>query len=179
MAWALSDKEWDALDRLRFSTGDAAVFRNATIILMSGVGRSKTSIAGDLGISVGTVDNIRQAYRQAGVAGLRPGKPPGCESRATPTYRAALRKTLQTSPRELGYGFSVWSLARLNAHLKKLTQISFSEDQLGRIVHAAGFSFQRPKHTMKGKRDEAAYERAAAKLKTLKKKRSATMPRRS
>ena len=177
MAWTLSDKEWDALDRLRFSTVDAAVFRNATIILMSGVGRSKTSIADDLGISVGTVDNIRKAYRQAGVAGLRPGKPPGCESRATPAYRAALRKTLQTSPLELGYGFSVWSLARLNAHLQKLTQISFSEDQLGRIVHAEGFSFQRPKPTMKGKRDEAAYERAAAKLKTLKKKRSATMPK--
>lgn len=176
MAWTLSDKEWDALDRLRFSTVDVAVFRNATIILMSGTGRSKKSIAEDLGISVGTVDNIRQTYRQKGVAGLRPGKPPGSQSRATPAYRATLRKTLQTSPRELGYGFSGWSLARLNAHLTKVTQISFSEDQLGRIVHAEGFSFQRPKHTMKGKRDEAAYERAAAKLKTLKKKRSATTP---
>lgn len=179
MAWPLSDKEWDALDRLRFSTVDAAVFRNATIILMSGVGRSKASIAGDLGISVGTVDNIRKTYRQRGVAGLRPGKPPGAPSRATPEYRVALKTALQTSPHELGYGFSVWSLARLNAHLKKLTQISFSEDQLGRIVHAEGFSFQRPKHTMKGKRDEAAYQRAAAKLKTLKKKRSATTPKKS
>ena len=179
MAWTLSDKEWEALDKLRFSTVDAAVFRNATIILMSGVGRSKVSIAGDLGISVGTVDHIRQAYRQKGVAGLPPGKPPGVASRATPQYRAALRTALGTPPHELGYGFSVWSLARLNAHLKKLTQISFSEDQLGRIVHAEGFSFQRPKHTLKGKRDEAAYERAAAKLKTLKKKRSATTLRKS
>lgn len=179
MTWTLSDKEWDALDKLRFSTVDVAVFRNATIILMSGAGRSKTSIAGDLGISAGTVDNIRKTYRQEGLAGLRPGKPPGSQSRATPAYRATLRKTLQTSPLELGYGFSVWSLARLNAHLQKLTQISFSEDQLGRIVHAEGFSFQRPKHTMKGKRDEVAYERAAAKLKTLPKKRSATTPTKS
>lgn len=112
---------------------------------------------------------IRRAYRQQGVAGLRPGKPPGLTSRATPEYRAALRNALETSPHERGYGFSVWSLARLNAHLKELTHISFSEDQLGRIVHAEGFSFQRPKHTLKGKRDEAAYERAAAKRKTLKK----------
>jgi hypothetical protein len=37
-AWSLSDKERDALDRLRFSTNDAAVFRNATIILMSATG---------------------------------------------------------------------------------------------------------------------------------------------
>ncbi len=179
MAWSLSDTEWDALDRLRFSTTDAAVFRNATIILMSGARRSKASIAGDLGISEGTVDNIRKAYRLNGVAGLRPGKPPGKVSRATPAYRAALRTALNTAPQELGYGFSVWSLARLNAHLKKLTQVSFSEDQLGRIVHAEGFSFQRPKHTMKGKRDEVAYTRAAAKLKTMKKKRSQTTPKKS
>jgi transposase len=179
MAWTLSDTEWEALDKLRFSTVEAAVFRNATIILMSAVGRSKASIAGDLGISVGTVDNIRKAYRQTGVAGLRPGKPPGARSRATPEYRAALRTALQTPPGELGYGFSVWSLARLNAHVKKLTHVSFSEDQMGRIVHAEGFSFQRPKHTLKGKRDEAAYERAAAQLKSFKKKRSATTPKKS
>ena len=35
-AWSLDDAEWDALDELRFSTSDADVFRNATMILMSG-----------------------------------------------------------------------------------------------------------------------------------------------
>jgi len=42
-------------------------------------------------------------------------------------------------------------------------------------MHQEGFSVQRPKHTMKGKRNEAAYERAAARLRTLKKRPSATM----
>jgi transposase len=73
----------------------------------------------------------------------------------------------------------VWSLARLNAHLEKQTGICFSDDQLGRIVHQAGFSFQRPKHTMKGKRDEAAYVRAASQLRRLKKRPSETTPTRS
>jgi transposase len=98
-------------------------------------------------------------------------KPPGRTSRATPEYRAALREAVQTPPQSLGYGFSVWSLARLGAHVKKETRISFSEDQLGRILHAEGFSVQRPKHTMKGKRDEAAYEKAGRELKRLKKGR--------
>jgi transposase len=172
--WDLSDKEWDAIDALRFSTTDATVFRNATIMLMTGVGRAKPSIAHDLGCSVGTVDNVRKHYRQRGLEGLVPGKPPGRTSRATPEYRSALRTAIHTPPQELGYGFSVWSLARLNAHVKRLTGISFSDDQLGRIVHQEGFSFQRPKHTMKGKRDEAAYEQAAVKLRRLKKKRSGT-----
>lgn len=176
-AWKLSNKEWDALDELRFGTGDATVFRNATIILMSGVGRSKPSIANDLGCSTGTVDLVRHRYREQGLAGLVPGKPPGRTSRATAAYRAALRSALQTPPQELGYGFSVWSLARLNAHLHRQTGISFSDDQLGRILHQEGFSFQRPKHTMKGKRDEVAYVQAAAKLRALKKKPFATPPK--
>lgn len=170
----LSNKEWDALDELRFSTRDAAVFRNATIILMTAAGSSKAGIANDLGCSPGTVDNARKAYRLRGLQGLIPGKPPGRTSRATPEYRAALRTAIRTPPQELGYGFSVWSVARVGAHLAKQTGIHFSDDQLRRILREENFSFQRPKHTMKGKRDEVAYQRAARKLRALKKKRSAT-----
>jgi transposase len=156
---------------LRFSTSDKALFRNATIILMSAAGRSKPEIANVLGCSVGTVDIIRRRYREQGVAGLAKGKPPGRASRATAEYRVALQKAVETPPQSLGYGFSVWSLARLNAHLAKELKVSFSDDQLGRIMHAEGFSVQRPKHTMKGKRDEAAYDQARRELKRLKKGR--------
>jgi transposase len=177
----LTAQQWDELDTVRFSTSDKVVFRNATIILMSDVdvGRTKASIANDLGCSVGTVDLVRGRYRREGLDGLRPKKPTGRPSRATPEYRAALRSALATSPLTLGYGFSVWSIARLNAHLQKTTGIGFSEDQLGRLLHAEGYSFQRPKHTMKGKRDEVAYVKAAKQLTTLKKRRFAPMQQKS
>jgi putative transposase len=175
-AWSLSSEQWDALDEIRFGTTDKTVFRNATIILMSAVGRSKFSIAHDLGCSPATVDTIRKHYREHGVAGMKPRKPPGRPSAATPAYRQALREAVNTPPPSLGYGFSVWSVARLNEHLKKQTKISFSEDQLRRILHEEGFSYQRPKHTMKGKRHEAAFVQAQKELKTLKKKRRVTMP---
>jgi transposase len=167
----LTDKQWDALDALRFSTTEVAVFRNATIILMSDVGRSKVSIAKELGCSPATVDNVRRRFRQQGLAGLVPRKSTGRRSRATPEYRAALRREVQTPPAAFGYGFSVWSVARLNAHLKRQTKISFSEDRLRAILREEGFSFQRPKHTMRGKRDEAAYDKARRELKRLKKGR--------
>jgi transposase len=175
-AWTLTDEQWDALDKVRFSTTDKTVFRNATVILMSAVGRSKVSIAHDLGCCSATVDNIRKHYRQRGVAGLQPRKPPGRTSAATPAYRQALRETVNTPPQTLGYGFSVWSVARLNEHLKKQTKISFSEDQLRRLLHEEGFSYQRPKHTMKGKRNEAAFVQAQKELRALKKKRCAMTP---
>jgi putative transposase len=169
--WKLTDEQWDALDEFRFSTTEVAVFRNATIILLSGAGHSKQSIAADLGCSPATVDNVRRQYREQGLQGLVPRKSTGRRSRATPEYRAALRQVVQTPPPSFGYGFSVWSVARLNQHLKRQTTISFSEDRLRDILHEEGFSFQRPKHTMKGKRDEAAYEKARRQLKRLKKGR--------
>ncbi len=169
--WKVSSKQWDALDELRFSTRDAKVFRNATIILLSAAGNSKPHIAYQLGCSVSTVDNARKAYRRRGVEGLVPRTSPGRPSRATPEYREALCAAVKTPPQTLGYGFSVWSLARLGQHLKQKTGIMLSEDQLGRVLRAEGFSYQRPKHTMKGKRDESAYQRAGRQLKALKKKR--------
>ena len=173
--WKLSSKQWDALDELRFSTREAKVFRNATIILLSAAGNAKPQIAHELGCSTGTVDNARQRYREHGLAGLLPRTSPGRPSRATPAYRLALRQAVQTPPQSLGYGFSVWSLARLSQHLKRKMGIALSEDQLGRVLRAEGFSYQRPKHTMKGKRNEAAYERARRQLKTLKKRPSILM----
>ena len=163
-------QEWEALDRMRFAATEAALFRNVTIILMTAAGRTKTSIARDLGCSPTTVDNIRARYQQHGCEGLRRPKSPGRPSRATPGYRAALRRAVQTPPQQLGYGFSTWSVARLGHHLKRQTGIMFSDDQLERLLHHEGFSVQRPKHTLKGKRDEAAYEQARQELQAMKKK---------
>jgi transposase len=174
--WKLSSKQWDALDELRFSSREAKVFRNATIILLSAAGNSKPQISYELGCSLSTVDNVRKGYRQQGVKGLIPRKSRGRTSRATLEYRKAMREAVQTPPQTLGYGFSVWSLPRLSQHLKRTTGISLSDDQLGRVLRAEGFSYQRPKHTMKGKRDETAYVRARRQLKQLKKKRWSLMP---
>jgi putative transposase len=174
--WDLSEQEWEALDRMRFATTEAALFRNVTIILMTAVGRTKASIASDLGCSPATVENVRQRYRQHGREGLRRIQSPGRPSRATAEYRVALRQAVQTSPQQLGYGFSVWSVARLGQYLKKQTGISVSEDQLGGLLHQEGFSFQRPKHTLKGKRDEVAYEHARQELQVMKKKLSPRRP---
>ena len=169
-AWKLTDQQWNEVDEFRSSARDARVFRNATIILMSSVGRSKSDIAETLGCSSATVDNIRAAYRRQGIVGLTPSSPPGRVSRATPAYRAAMRKAIATHPQDLGYGFSVWSVNRLRQYLKQQTGIELSDDQLRRILHQEGFSFQRPKHTMEGKRDEAEHDRAKVELRDLKKK---------
>jgi transposase len=167
----LTDAQWDELDRVRMGAGSADVFRNCTIILMSAVGRSKVSISNDLGCCTDTVARVRRLYREGGVKALRPIKPPGRPGRATLAFIAQMKQAVQTNPLTLGYGFSTWSAARLAQHLAKVTGIRFSDDQLRRLLHQEGFSVHRPKHTLKGRRDERAYEKAKKSLTRLKKKR--------
>jgi transposase len=166
----LTDEQWEELDRVRFSTTSADVFRNCLIILMSHSKDTIASIAERLGCASDTVTRVRRLYRKGGVSALRPLKPPGRPGRATPQFLRQMKQTVQTNPMTLGYGFSTWSVARLAEHLARVTGLRFSQDQLRRLLHREGFSVQRPKHTMKGKRDEAAYAKAKAELAGLKKK---------
>ena len=165
----LTQAQWDELDRVRFSTPSAKVFRNCLIILKSDLGETIASIADELGCGTDTVVRVRRLYRQGGVQALRPQKPSGRPSRVTPEFLAEMKEAVRTNPLTLGYGFTTWSAARLAAHLAKTTGIRFSEDQMIRLLHRHGFSVHRPKHTLKGKRDEAAYRRAKAELAVLKK----------
>ncbi len=169
----LTDEQWDELDRVRFAAKSVDVFRNCLIVLKSDSRDTIASIAEDLGCSADTVVRVRRLYRKGGVEALRPVKPPGRPGRATPQFVAQMRRAVLANPMTLGYGFSTWSLARLGAHLAKTTGVRFSTDQLGRLLRRHGFSVQRPKHTLKGKRDEAAYERSKAELIVLKKTRAA------
>jgi len=175
----LTHEQINQVDLLRFKTASKDVFRNCLIVTMSHFGDTIGQIAERLGCSTETVVRIRREYRERGLDALKPVKPPGRPSRATPEFIAAMKQAVDANPQDLGYGFSTWSTKRLAAHLKKITGIGFSEDQLTRLLHRHGYSVQRPKHTMKGKRDEAAYEQAAKELEGLKKKRPAPMPRKS
>jgi transposase len=165
----LTPDQWDELDRVRLTTDSADVFRNCLIILMSDWRETIAVIAGRLGCSAETVKRVRRLYRRGGVQALRPIKPPGRPPRATPSFLGAMRQAVTTNPLSMGYGFSTWSAARLAEHLARVTGLRFSDDQMRRILHQQDFSVHRPKHTMKGKRDEAAYEKARKPLARIKK----------
>jgi transposase len=166
----LTEKQWDELDNLRFRTPSADVFRNCLIILMSNSCDTIATIARHIGCGSDTVVRIRRLYRKGGIKALYPIKPSGRPSRSTPEFLQKMREAVRTNPLTLGYGFSTWSAGRLAEHLAKVTGIRFSSDQLVRLLHRHGFSVHRPKHTLKGKRDERAYKKAKEQLIFLKKK---------
>ena len=109
----LTEEQWDELDRVRFATKSADVFRNCLIIFKSDSRDTIASIAEDLGCSPDTVIRVRRLYREGGVDALKPIKPPGRPGKATPEFVDQMRRAVTTNPLTLGYGFSTWSLARL------------------------------------------------------------------
>lgn len=174
----LTCAEQDALDDLRSRTSSADVFRNCLIMALSNSSDTMAGIAERLGCSLETVKRIRKLYRMDGINALHPIKPPGRPSRATPRFRQAMKKAVATSPLKLGYGFSTWSAGRLAEHLAKTTGTRFSDDQIRRLLHQQDLSFHRPKHTLKGKRNERAYRKARRQLIALKKGRPVAAPAR-
>jgi len=171
MGWGIKLKpwQWDELDRLRFSTSSADIFRNCLIILMSDSRDRIKAIAERVGCGYDTVVRLRRLYRKGGIQALYPAKPNGRPSRANRKFIDAMVETAKRNPISLGYGFSTWSTARLGKHLAKVTGVCFSPDHLRRLLRRHGFSVQRPKHTLKGKRDEILYRKAHARLAQLKK----------
>lgn len=169
----LTVQQIDELDTIRFKAKAAAVYRNATVILMSDAGRSKGSIAEALGCGTATVERVRRLYRTLGAIGLTPIKPPGRPSRLSKALREPVLQAIAADPRSLGYGFTTWTIPRLAQHLDKRCGLRAGVSTVRRVLAHEQFSLQRPKHTLKGKRDEQAHDAAQVSLKTLKKKRSA------
>lgn len=175
----LTPKEAEALDSLRLRSTSVDVFRNCLIILMSDSRDTIASIAQRLRCGTDTVVRVRRLYRMGGIGALHPTKPPGRKSRATPAFLTKMKQAVARNPMDLGYGFSTWSATRLAAHLGTVTGIYFGDDQMRRLLRQEGYSFHRPKHTMKGKRNEAAYEKARRRLRRLKKTPESPMPTKS
>ena len=176
----LTDQEVDALETLRVKAPSAAVFRNCTMILMSDAGRSKASIAEDLGCGTATVERVRRLYKTMGIGGLTPIKPPGRPARLSEALREPVHQAIQTDPHALGYGFTTWSVARLTEHIRRRRRLRASPSTVRRVLAHQRFSLQRPKHTLEGKRDEKSHATAKKELAGLKKKRFAkTQPKRS
>jgi transposase len=165
----LTLEELNRIDLTRLKTTSTDVFRNCLMITMLHFGNSIGSMAERLGCSRETVLRIRREYRERGLDALKSQKPLRSPGRTTREYILVMKHAVVTNPQDLGYGFSTWSTKRLAAHLRKVTGIGLSEDQLRRLIHCHSYSIHRPKHTMKGKRDEAAYQQTAEELEHLKK----------
>jgi len=172
----LTARQRRRLEHIRDHPPATHVAKRAVCLLLSADGASSATIAAATGLCIDSVTDIRKRFAQRGLDALhdRPRRHP--PSRITPEYRRLLRHALRHSPLDWGYLHSVWSIPRLNRHLTDLTGIAISDVYLRRLVHDEGFVWRRPKHTLRGRRDERAYRRAQGQLRALKKGLHAPTP---
>jgi transposase len=169
-----SEARWQ-LEQLRRGARDGRLIHRATVVLMTADGRSVAEITGATGLKRGAVSKWRKRYLDEGLHGLYDRPHPGAEPKANAQYLQLLRKTIKRSPRKLGYAFNMWTAARLAEYMGIKTGVYITPYWLTELLkHRLDYSYQRPKHTLKGKRDEKAHRRAKKRLEELKKGLSRT-----
>jgi len=165
----LSKTETAALDALVRSNADARQLRRAQMIRLSSLGHTSGEIARLLNLSVPSVTRMIRRFNREGIAGLadkpRSGRPP----RARDRYMKLLKQAVATSPQDMGYAFSSWSLSRLREHLFAKTSVLLSPGYLSRLMAKHGIVYRRPRHVMGHLRDQAEYDEKKAFLDFLKK----------
>ena len=93
----------------------------------------------------------------------RSGRPPLADA----SYQAALVEAVETSPRTLGLDFDQWTSARLSAYLAERTGVRLAPGWVRVLLHRAGFTTGRPKHTLQHLQDAAAVTQGIAALAAL------------
>ena len=137
----LSVEERTELERIvRARTSAQQAARRAQIVLRAAEGASTTAIAAALGLARGTVQQWRQRFAAARLAGLRdrPHRPPPrCY---TAERQAALVVLACQTPADLGWeGQTHWSIADLTQYIAAHPDLGLgapSKSTVGRILQA-------------------------------------------
>ena len=149
-------------------TADRRVWARVTAILMSAAGTSAKQIAMILGVTQQSISNWRRRWIDRGAFSLKDAPRCGAPRKVTPRYMRLMAEAIDRGPQAYGYVLSTWSVKRLAAHLHRKTRIHLSHQHLRHLLHQSDFVCRRPKHTLKGKRNERQYRKAKKQLEGLK-----------
>ena len=148
---------------------DARIAKRATMLYNLHLGYRPEEVARMHDVTLATVYNHFQRFKNEGMAGLpdkaKRGRPP----KATPVYIERLGQTLATNPHELGYAFTVWTQARLRTYLAQTTGIDLSRSRFQDLMQHLGYRYRRPKQDLGYKQDPLLREQIHAALDELKK----------
>ena len=172
----LSSAERKELTRLIHTNGDARIVRRAQIVRQSAQGQRASQIAALWDLTGEAVRRTLKRFNAEGLSSLadkpRQGRPP----KKTPRYVEALKEAVTTSPRDLGYPFTCWTLERLREHLARQTRIVLSPHYLSQVMAEQGIVYRRPRHGMEHLRDAQEYDEKKAFLEFVKKGRHSPKP---
>lgn len=169
---ALLRQERAELEHLVRKGRDAREMRRAQAIRLSAQGKKAWEIAEALGFSVQSVHRFIDAFNRQGAKGLsekaRSGRPP----KVTDEYVRLLKEAVASSPVDLGYSFSSWTVGRLREHLARKCRVVLHPSYLASLMARHGIVYRRPRHVMDHLRDKGDYDEKKEIVGFLKKARA-------
>lgn len=111
------------------------------------------------------------AYRKRGEAGIKARPVPGRPSRLTAKQKERLSADLLAGPKECGFSAELWTCRLLAEHLRATMDISYHPAHLGRLLHAMGWSVQRPQRQARERDEKAVAHWRRVEWRRIKKKR--------
>ena len=166
--YTLNDEELKQI-RQAMKHLDARVAKRATVVHSLHLGYSPQEVAQMNDVSVTTVYNHFNRFKEAGIAGLPDKAKSGRPTKATPEYIALLEATLDSDPQEKGYAFTVWTQARLRSYLAQETGIDLSHSRFHELMKRLGYRYRQPKRDLGHKQNPELREQAQLALEELKK----------
>ncbi len=129
-----------------------------------GLGQGLEAIVAWSGRSERTVLRWLRSYQAGGVGALGAAPRSGRPARANEAYMESLERAVESSPRDLGLGFDVWTSARLSAYLEETEGVRIAPGWLRALLSGRNFRCGRPKHSLRHLRDAEEVARCEAEL---------------
>jgi len=161
----LLPEEGNRLKRLSRKAASEVKRERALIVWASATRMSPQQIAALVGTDESHVRKVIHAFNERGFGSLDPELRGGRPRRITDEQRARIIAVAGARPDTLGVPATRWSLKRLARYLREQAIVEVSPAHLGRILAAAGLSFQRTR-TWKASPDPD-YEAKAARVLAL------------
>ena len=121
-------------------------------------GERVTDVAKDLGVSRVAVSNWKKAASEGGIRALNAVPQHVPQSRLSTQQKRQLKKILLRGAMACGYPTDLWTCDRIAEVVSKEFGICYNSAHLSRILHAMGYSCQKPSSQARERDDAAAQE---------------------
>ncbi|MFN7022660.1 MAG: IS630 family transposase [Phycisphaerales bacterium] len=123
-----------------------------------GQGKGTNEVARLVGVGPSAVSKWKKVLRKRGPEGLRAKPHPGRKARLDRAQKRRLVALLKRGAVAAGYDSDLWTCRRIRDQIGKTEGVWYDLNHVWRILHALGFSAQKPEARAR-ERDEAAVER--------------------
>lgn len=123
-----------------------------------GRGKGTNEVARLLGVTSSCVSKWKKALRKRGPEGLRAKPLPGRKSRLSTAQKRRLVAAIKRGAAAAGHDSDLWTCRRVRDLIGNTFGVWYDFNHVGRILHALGFSVQKPEARAR-ERDEEAIAR--------------------